>query len=160
MNVRSCAPLVASIWLTVFLAGVGVAAGSGKCSFVSVSGPAFGTYDVFAPAPLDSTGTIGFQCNPGTGNGNVEVSLSAGSSGSFVSRAMRSGSDTLSYNLFLDPAKTQIWGDGTGGSSTFTASLAGGGWTSVAATIYGRVPPGQNVAAGTYLDTITVTMNW
>ena len=160
MNVRTCAPLVVSIWLAVFLAGAGVAAGSGKCSFVSVSGPAFGTYDVFAPAPLDSTGTIGFQCNPGTGAGNIEVSLSAGGSGGFVSRAMSSGSDTLSYNLFLDAAKTQIWGDGTGGSSMLTTSLTGGGWTTITQTIYGRIPGGQDVTAGTYLDTITVTMNW
>jgi spore coat protein U-like protein len=132
----------------------------GNCSFVTVTDVAFGTYNVFATAPLDSTGTISFQCNPGAAGSTVLVTLSTGNSGNFSQRQMLSGANRLEYNLYLDPTRTTVWGDGSGGSSSFTVDLPASGWSTITQSVYGRAAAGQDAASGIYSDTITVTMNW
>jgi spore coat protein U domain-containing protein, fimbrial subunit CupE1/2/3/6 len=49
-----------------------------------------------------------------------------------------------------------IWGDGTGGTQTYSALIALP--QSVVVPVYGRVPSGQDVAVGAYVDTITATI--
>ena len=72
---------------------------------------------------------------------------------------MQSGANTLTYNLYLNAAETQIWGDGTGGSvidnATITALLG-----TVTVTAYGLMPAAQDVSPGAYADTITVTVSY
>lgn len=114
-------------------------------------GLAFGTYDPFSSAPLDSTSTIFALCPAGR---TVRISIDAGHSRSFAARTLRSGSEVLRYNLYLDAARTVVWGDGTGGSSVRTS---GGGL--VVATVYGRIPPGQDPVVGAYRDVIRVTFD-
>lgn len=134
---------------------------------VSATGPAFGTYNPLSGSPLLSNGSVTATCTL-TGNTNTTVNLtssySAGNSGNFSSRSMKSGTNVLSYNLYYDAAFTQIRGDGTGGSLTGSASLTlttSSRTQSVpASTIYGRIPAGQDVAAGSYTDTIVVTVTY
>lgn len=85
------------------------------------------------------------------------VSLSRGSSPTYTPRTMTSGANTLTYNIYNQAAFTTIWGDGTGGTAT---RPYGGGGNSAAGIGYGRIPAGQYVAAGAYLDTITVTVTY
>jgi spore coat protein U domain-containing protein, fimbrial subunit CupE1/2/3/6 len=126
---------------------------------VSAGGVAFGLYDPTSPGALPSSGTITVNCTVPNGNNPVTIALSAGFSGSFGTRTMSSGLDTLSYNLYLDAAHSQVWGDGTGGSVTDTQSVTHGK-PSFSATVYGLMPASQNAAAGSYNDTITVTVNY
>ncbi|TFG92393.1 MAG: SCPU domain-containing protein [Syntrophobacterales bacterium] len=121
----------------------------------------FGTYDVFSQTVLDSTGTVSVTCN------NLEkrpmfikVTLSAGNSGVFNPREMRStsGQDRLKYYLFSDPSRTVVWGDGTGGSSYVSAGVSRNSVFN--ALIYGRILPRQNVSVGTYSDVLTATVIW
>ncbi len=67
-------------------------------------------------------------------------------------------SDALNYNLYLDAARTSIWGDGTGGTALFTVAIPSG--KAVNVTIFGRIPAGQDVAAGSYSDSIVVTIQF
>ena len=56
-------------------------------------------------------------------------------------------------------ARGTIWGDNTGGTSHYTASppqLL----TNVTFTVYGRVPPLQDVSVGAYTDTVVVTITF
>lgn len=122
---------------------------------VSSTGVSFGTYDVFSGSPLDSTGTISFSCN---GKEDVEIWLSTGGSGTFSPRRM-SGPDSLDYNLYLDAARTNIWGDGTSGTGEYTQDNVPKN-TTISVTIYGKIPAGQDVSAGSYTDTLTLTINW
>ena len=46
----------------------------------------------------------------------MNVSLSAGLSGSYATRKMFSGVNILNYNIFWSTAYNQIMGDGSGGS--------------------------------------------
>lgn len=143
-----------AVGLTLFLAPVVEGA---QCWILQSTGVAFGMYDVYSPTPLDSVGAIGILCNPGART--ITVSLSSGNSGSFAQRFMRSAADTLNYNLYRDGARTEIWGDGTGGSLLYgPITITGWSWTSL--SVFGRVTPGQDVAAGNYLDTVTVTVNF
>ncbi len=118
----------------------------------------FGSYDVFSATPLDSTGAISVFCNRRT---FVTGSIGASpNSGGFDPRQMKlsTGPDLLNYNLFRDPARTQIWGDGTGGADTVSGTVPRFG--TVNRNIYGRIPPGQDISAGHYTETITVTINY
>jgi spore coat protein U-like protein len=160
MKNRRRTPYVLLAAVVAMIAAVPFAWAAGNCSFVTVTGVSFGTYNVFAGGPLDSTGSVSFQCNPGAAGSTVIVTFSAGSSGSFMQRDMLSGTDQLRYNLYLDPTRTTVWGDGSGGSSTFSVTLPARGWSTITQSVYGRVTPGQNVGPGAYVDTITVTLNW
>jgi spore coat protein U-like protein len=130
---------------------------------VTATGLNFGSYDVFAPVPLDSTASINVSCNIPPQNPQaplaVTISLSPGSSGSFAPRSMQSaGADTLDYNLYANASMSAIWGDG-GGSSTVQSAFVTSAmpWN---ATLFGRIPARQNVSAGSYSDTITVTIDF
>lgn len=114
----------------------------------------FGNYNVFANSPLNSTGTIDVRCSPG--NTNYTISLDNGLYGTISNRKMRNSSsnDTLSYNLYISATYTTLWGDGVGGGATVSGSKA------EKFTVYGRIPPLQDVGIGSYSDSITVTVNF
>lgn len=128
---------------------------------VSTTPVSFGNYDVFAATALDTTGTVALYCNnPEQKPMPVRVSISSGASGSFNPRQMRfaGGIERMSYYLFIDPSRTVIWGDGTGGTSAFATTIDKTG--PLNATIYGRVPARQNLRAGAYGDNLVVTVMW
>ena len=62
-------------------------------------------------------GSVAVQCTIGI-LPSFQVALSTGGSGSYATRKMSNGTDTLSYNLYTDAGHTIIWGDGSGGTST------------------------------------------
>lgn len=137
----------------LILLGAGTARAG--CS-VSVSGLAFGTYNVFSTAHLDTTGTIVYQCdNP---DKRIRITLSPGSSGTFGQRTMRRGADILQYNLFLD-AFSSVWGDGTGGTDYYYIHNPPNK-TPITLTLYGRVFAQQDVTAGFYTDTVQVMIDF
>lgn len=128
--------------------------GGGSCS-ISVTGINFGTYNVFNGTPLVSTGGLTFRCNPG---GVVQIWLSAGQSGTYHSRALFQAVEPLSYNLYRNATRSEIWGDGSSG--TFEVSIAAEKNTWIPLTIYAEIPPMQDVTAGSYTDIITATINF
>jgi spore coat protein U-like protein len=133
---------------------------------VSAIGVAFGTYT--PGSELDSNGSVTVSCksNLGIMGGTVNpvISISAGSSGRFASRTMSTGALTLQYNLYTSSTYTQVWGDGTGGSSTVTDTVTIPVLSSAPVTatnvVYGQIPAADNPAPGTYSDTITVTVTY
>jgi spore coat protein U domain-containing protein, fimbrial subunit CupE1/2/3/6 len=123
---------------------------------ISTTGVSFGTYDVFASAPLDSTGSVTYRCSD---TGPITVFLGKGGAATFNPRRMLKVSEALTYNLYLDASRTTIWGDGTGGSQAYSNSSPVKN-QNITVTIYGRVPAGQDVTAGSYSNTITATINF
>ncbi len=132
---------------------------------VSATSVAFGTYDPLGGAPLDTSGTVSVTCVSGPPPPRVDydVLLSTGQASSYGPRAMTNSVSQLNYNLYTDPARTQRWGDGSGGTSVisvrFNVSPLGSTQTDNY-PVYGRVFAGQNVTTGAYLDSITVTVNF
>jgi spore coat protein U-like protein len=140
---------------------------AGVSCTVSATGPAFGTYNPLSASPTLANGSVTATCTL-TGNSsttvNITSSYSKGSSSTYSSRTMKSGTNVLNYNLYFDAAFTQIRGDGTGGSQTGGGTLnltpSSRTQTTPDSVIYGRVPAGQDVAAGSYSDTIIVTITY
>jgi spore coat protein U domain-containing protein, fimbrial subunit CupE1/2/3/6 len=126
------------------------------CSLSSTS-ISFGNYDVFSTAALDTNGSIVYRC--GNADNNISISLNHGGAPSFNPRWMLKGSEILNYNLYLDAARTVIWGDGTAGTQTFFIKNPPNN-QDVTVPVYGRVPSGQSISKGAYSDTITVTINF
>jgi len=133
---------------------------------VSATGPAFGIYNPLTTSPTLANGQVSASCTL-TGTTTTTVSLvssySTGSSGTYAARTMLSGASVLGYNLYYDAAFSQIRGDGTGGSTTGGASFTltrTAPTQSTTSVIYGRVPALQDVAAGSYLDTIVFTVTY
>lgn len=139
--------------LAVAAASPLVARGAPTCAFGAANAFAFGPYDTFATAPLDGTSTLTYECPPGQA---IRITLDAGSAGTFGSRTMRQGAEALLYNLYLDAARTVVWGDGTGGSAIGPGVTTRAGRTTTA-WVFGRIPAGQDAVPGSYGDTIRVT---
>jgi spore coat protein U-like protein len=143
------------------------AAGTVTCTAPSSAGIAFGdvTTALAGGSSINSTGTITVTCTRVTGNPNVDltISLSAGGGGSgFSPRKMQSGIDRLSYNLYLDSARTLVWGDGTAGTQTYSvANINTNPSVTVNPTIYAQIPGlQQSTKVGNYSDTIVMTLNY
>jgi spore coat protein U-like protein len=148
---RAC--LGAAIWL---LGASSAWAQSASCT-ISVTSIAFGNYNVFTTTADDSTGTITYRCNSQAAN--ISIALSDGSSTTFSPRTMRKGTELLQYNLYRNAARTNIWGDGTGGTSVYTSANPPNN-SNVNLTIYGRIPAQQDVSAGNYSDTVSAVINF
>jgi spore coat protein U-like protein len=110
----------------------------------------FGNYNPLAASALTDTGTIVVSCTSGT---PATVTLSMGGNLNVSGRNMANGANLLNYGLAQDSAFSTPW--------TSTASDA---WTAGAVahtiTVYGRLPSGQNVPAGSYADTVVATLNF
>jgi spore coat protein U-like protein len=137
--------------------GLLAASPAGACT-ISSTGVAFGAYNPRATGNDDSTGTINVAC-PTAVTAPV-VQLSTGQSGTYSPRRLRAGSWNLNYNLYTNTARTTVWGNGSGGSvsQTLSGGTISGGQRRFSRTVYGRVTPLQNVGAGSYGDTIVMTV--
>ena len=124
---------------------------------ISATSVNFGSYNVFNGSHTDSTGTVTYRCN-GSAH-NITIGLTQGASASFNQRQMQKGSESLTYNLFVDASRTNIWGDGTSGTSVYSISNPPNN-TNVNLTVYGRVTAGQDVSAGSFSDTVTAVINF
>jgi spore coat protein U-like protein len=133
-----------------------------SCS-VSATALSFGTYDPSSATARDSTGMVTVTCTAtllGI-SASWDILLSTGSSGSFTPRRLFSGGNSLQYNLYINAGRTQVWGDATGGTAKVSDShFLVIGTNQYSYTTYGRIPALQNLAPGTYTDTITVTVNY
>jgi len=127
----------------------------------------FGVYDPAATSADDSVGTVTVTCRHVSGNAervSYSVSLSNGLLGtSAATRAMGAGAARLGYNVFTDPARTQVWGNGTGGTVIASGSMTvgpgvGNGTKTFVHSVYGRIPQLQDAAPGTYNDTMVLTL--
>lgn len=116
----------------------------------------FGLYNPGSPAPLDVTGSVEVRCSGSPGS--FVLTISQSSTGGFAPRRMVSGPYLLEYNLYADPARQRIWGDGTGGTVVNSGEKPSGGRpVSFSFPIYGRIFPRQSVGEGFYADTLLVT---
>jgi len=118
----------------------------------------FGSAGNIATTAVMASSTITVNCTPGI---NYSVALNAGQ-GSGATMAQRrltrtGGTETLRYGLYRDNARTQLWGDGSAGSST-AAGTGNGNYTSL--TVYGTLPVQTVPPPGQYSDTVTVTLTY
>ena len=126
------------------------------CSFNAVVGVNFGTYSVLATSANDNgVGSLRIKCQGG-GAPSFVVGLSTGQSFSYVTRVLKSGTNSLNYNLYTNSTRSLIWGDGSGGSSTRAVARN----TTTTLSVFGRIAAGQDAAVGIYVDSIVATVNF
>jgi spore coat protein U-like protein len=140
------------------------AAWAASCSITSPT-LAFSSYDPLLGTADDSTAVIQVSCVRTvlpSETANYTLTSSVGNGANYATRVMLRGADQLTYNVYSNSARTQIWGNGT--NSTFTIT---GGFTlnnnttrSRNHTLYGRIPPLQDITAGTYNDTLVTTLTF
>jgi spore coat protein U-like protein len=131
---------------------------AGAACTITVTTPvAFGAYDVLSATPRDATGNLRLLCTRAQEFWAL-VTVGPGGSNNQLARQMRQGATPLGYNLYTNAARTQVWGDGSGGT----------GWAlrfpqrnvPLDLPVYGRIPAGQSVRPGAYADTVLVTVNY
>lgn len=132
---------------------------------VSATDMNFGIYNPASPTPNDITSTITVTCLKQLLPlfATYTVKLTKGS-GSYTGRTLRGPSNqSLVYNLYTNPTRTQVWGDGTSGTAynSHTLYFWDGIFQDVETfTVYGRIGAGQNKPPGTYIDVITVNVSF
>ncbi|WP_034794355.1 Csu type fimbrial protein [Hyphomonas beringensis] len=135
--------------------------GTGATCSVSASPMQFISYNAFLDLPSDTVSTVTVTCY-GLLNVNIpyQLRLSSGQSGDINARHMTSSgsSDQLSYQIYTNLLRTNVWGNGTQGSQINGTMLVQLIATSSLHTVYGRVPAGQVVQSGTYDDSLLVTV--
>ena len=145
-------------------AGAGTATGTftvqatiSSACLVSATTLNFGTYNPASATALTGTSTISVYCTSGS---PYTTALNVGSGGgTFATRTLLNGSNTLDFNLYRDSAYTQVWGDGSG--STYTVAGTGSGLlTANTITVYGQIPISQDKPVGAYTSLITVTVSY
>ena len=145
---------------SLFLALAGLLAPGVAAAICNVIGPnlSFGSYDTLSAFGATTSGTISITCDE-TPPPTVQVQVGPSTvSGGVQPRRMRhlAGTDTLAYNMYVDAAGTSIWGDGSAGTVTLSDRVQKNKpWLP---TVYGRMPPGQDVTVGSYADAIAITI--
>jgi spore coat protein U-like protein len=118
------------------------------CS-VSATDLAFGAY---SNAAVAATSTVSVTCTSG---GAYTVGLSDGANFSTTRRMKNAGTDYLGYELYKEVGHTNRWGNSGGELVSGTGSGAAQNLT-----VYGNLPGSQGLIAGSYTDTITVTVTY
>jgi len=144
-----------TIVLAVGAALIASSAAEAACT-ITTTAVNFGTYNVFAASPDDATGQITYRCTAPRPP-LVQIHLDKGGAPTFNPRQMRQGSEILNFNLFLDSTRSTIWGDGTGGTQAYTQANPQAN-RNINVNVYGRIPAGQDVSAGSFTATVTATI--
>ena len=141
--------------LLLFGTGTASAASSVSCT-PSSAGIAFGA---FTGSQITITGSITLTCT-GTGKDNFDLNLSTGSSGSFTTRRMKNGTNSLSYNLYVDSTFSKIWGSGSGGTDhvSGTADMGSSTTITIVVPLYAKLPAQTKPPFGPYSDTIVASV--
>lgn len=119
---------------------------------------AFGAYNPGFIAHVDVLGVMTMDCN-GKVQAQLGLSVGNGAGASYsLGRVMTSGTGgSLLYNLYTDPSRTLVLGDGTNGSSRLNLVIQG----AVTQAFWGRIPAGQStVLPGIYVDTLIATISY
>lgn len=121
---------------------------------VAATPVAFGNYESGSSSVVNARGQVNVSCTVGTA---YTVGLSGGTSANTAQRELSNGANgSLDYNLYQDAAYSVVWGDSAGVntvSGTYTTAQQ-------PLEVYGRISGGQAAAAGSYSDTITVTITY
>lgn len=124
---------------------------------IATSNLAFGQYDPLAQnatQELSASANVSMLCTRAT---SAAVTLDSGRNFVGASRTLAGSSQHVSYQLFRDAGRTQEWGGGVSGGIQFTSE---GIHKPQQVTLYGRIPPGQEVISGMYTDVVTATVDF
>lgn len=119
----------------------------GRAKIVSLTDLDFSTYDPTADTPDDAEGAVTVRATKG-----LTFTIYIG-----ADRELTDGSgNVLDYELYTDSSRTAVWGStSASGPNHVSASNVATSYP-----IYGRIPALQDLPAGSYSDTVVVTVEW
>ena len=136
----------------------------------SVSAPGtinFLTYSPSSGTPALASTQATLTCSHvGGGAQSIDwsMTLTNGNSGNCNARTMTRPGGALSYNIYQDSIAGGVWGNlgcATFPAGNFKVGPGTGNLTrSVTKTLYGQIPISQFVSAGTYNDTLILTISY
>ena len=119
-------------------------------------------YDPLGAINTFGVGNILVDClyvGLGSASPAYQIQLSAGASNTYNNRTMRYLANSLVYNLYTNASHSLVWGNGTGGTSVVADSYTmSAGTVARNYPVYMRIPGAQAINAGTYSDSITITV--
>jgi spore coat protein U-like protein len=148
----------------ILVAGLGVAApsfGASTCTIQSLPTLGFPSYDVFVGAPTVTSGIATIRC---TGSGSLpsftvgigQSATSSSISGRQMAQQGVGNTGRLNYNIYKDGGYSNLWGDGTAGTTPLVVNVAG---LNTTVPVYGKIDPGQDAPVGNYNDTVVMSVN-
>lgn len=132
------------------------------CAISTTNGVAFGAYDPVtanATTPLTATGALSVTCTSGATEPVITLGVgnnpNVAGSAAAPQRQMISAGNLLAYYLYQDSGYSVVWGNTAGSGEAYT-----GIGTASTLTVYGSIPAGQNVPAGSYADSVVATVTY
>ena len=157
LPLAACLALATSLQAATSSAPLNVSADVPSNCVIATSNLAFGQYDPLvqnATQELDAAAEVTMVC---TRSSRAAVSIDSGRNSIGSTRTLAGSSQHVSYQLFRDSGRTQAWG---GGGSDGLQFVSEGVHKPQQLTVYGRIPPGQEVASGMYTDVVTATVDF
>ena len=99
---------------------------------------------------VDTSMNFTVQCTNGV---NYTIAMDDGANNSGSINRMKNGTEFVQYEIYQDAARSTVW------DATSTKTGVGNGDPQTH-TVYGRVPPQTTPSAGTYVDTVTITVSY
>lgn len=106
-------------------------------------------------ANFDSTALLSVKCPPNTA---YVIDIDNGLNPQGVNRRVFNAvaNDYLTYDVYKDPPRSQVWGKGNLKNVSGNSGLTG----LFVYTVYGRLNAKSNMKAGGYRDTLTITVTF
>jgi spore coat protein U-like protein len=130
-----------------------------KCSIANAS-MSFPNYDPLSSSPTVTTASISVTCTKGTTGASVGLDNGLNSANASLGqhRAMKSGANYLSYDIWQDSAHTTIWGN-TPGINTKAIPVPASA-SPQTLTAFGQIPARESTPAGSFTDSVVETVNF
>lgn len=139
--------------LLILMCSVNVA--SANCLF-NVSNLDFGNYhSPYQRTDVLSSSPIGVMCDNLSSGNTLTIKMYQGQSSNY-NRYLSNGKDNLYYNLYLDSARSVVWGDGTNGTSVYNGAINQNTNVMIFSSIFKK----QNISPGMYQDSIVFEMSF
>lgn len=151
IGLAASVPAMATDITTTFQAQILI---TNACTALTAGDLNFGTQGVLS-GNVDQTSTINVTCTTGAPYAvKLNAGANAATAGDVNTRRMKdTGTNYVAYNLYSNSAGGTVWENTTGVSRTGTGA-------SETITVYGRVPVQATPPAGSYADTVTVTVTY
>jgi spore coat protein U-like protein len=153
----ACLVLATSLHAASNSAPLSVSAEVASNCVIATSNLAFGQYDPLAQnasTELDGSAAVTMLCTRST---SAALSLDSGRNFVGATRTLSGTGQHVSYQLFHDAGRTQQWEGGLAAGMQFVSE---GIHKAQQVTLYGRIPPGQEVVSGMYTDVVTATVDF
>jgi spore coat protein U domain-containing protein, fimbrial subunit CupE1/2/3/6 len=137
-------------------------AGLGCSCSVATTAVTFGNYNPISVTATTANGNVAVTCSALViFTASYVISMAKGNSATYTPRFMNLAGVHLNYNLYTTAGFASIWGDATGGTVTVSDSYTAIGLSDTRNyTVFGQIPAVQTIGAGTYTDTILVTVTY